>query len=51
MFDTAVLHRDALLRLLTLRGDGDIQAGWRSTGYFTRKASQWYAAYSVVVLR
>ncbi|KAF2631959.1 hypothetical protein BU25DRAFT_136553 [Macroventuria anomochaeta] len=41
MFNTAVLHRDALVRLLTLRGDGDISVGWQSTGYFTRKASQW----------
>lgn len=43
MFNTAILHRDALVRLLTLRGDGDILAGWQSTGYFTRKATQWYA--------
>lgn len=41
MFKTAVLHRDALVRLLTLRGDGNLQAGWESTTYFTRKASQW----------
>ncbi|KZM24449.1 uncharacterized protein EKO05_0001519 [Ascochyta rabiei] len=41
MFKTAVLHRDALVRLLAHRGDGDILAGWQSTGYFTRKASQW----------
>ncbi|KAJ4361615.1 hypothetical protein N0V95_001691 [Ascochyta clinopodiicola] len=41
MFNTAVLHRDALVRLLAHRGDGDILAGWQSTGYFTRKASQW----------
>lgn len=44
MFDTAIVHRDALVRLLTLRGDGDIQVGWQSTSYFTRKASQWYVA-------
>ncbi|KAF9695727.1 hypothetical protein EKO04_006059 [Ascochyta lentis] len=41
MFNTAVLHRDALVRLLAHRGDGDILVGWQSTGYFTRKASQW----------
>ncbi|KAF1364685.1 hypothetical protein EJ07DRAFT_97035 [Lizonia empirigonia] len=41
MFNTAVIHREALVRLLTLRGKGDILAGWQSTGYFTRKASQW----------
>ncbi|KAJ8113753.1 hypothetical protein OPT61_g4187 [Boeremia exigua] len=41
MFNTAVLHRDALVRLLTCRGDGDLLKGWQSTGYFTRKASQW----------
>ncbi|KAJ4986935.1 hypothetical protein SVAN01_07613 [Stagonosporopsis vannaccii] len=41
MFKTAVLHRDALIRLLTLRGGGDLHEGWKSTSYFTRKSSQW----------
>ncbi|KAF1923952.1 uncharacterized protein M421DRAFT_302188 [Didymella exigua CBS 183.55] len=41
MFDTAIVHRDALIRLLTLRGDGDVRVGCQSTSYFTRKASQW----------
>jgi hypothetical protein len=38
------MHRDALVHLFALRGNGDVQVGWQSTGYFTRKASQWYAA-------
>lgn len=42
MFNAAVMHRDALVRLITFRGEGDLLQGWQSTGYFTRKASQWY---------
>lgn len=43
MFSSAVLHRDALVGLLKFRGNGDLLVGWQSTGYFTRKASQWQA--------
>lgn len=43
MFKASVLHRDALIRVLTVRGDGDLLAGWKSTSLFTRKATQWYA--------
>jgi hypothetical protein len=42
MFDAAIKHRDALVHLLTLRGDGDLLAGWQSTCFFTRKSSQWW---------
>jgi hypothetical protein len=41
MFKTAEIHRDALVKTLALRGDGDILAGLKSAGHFTTKASQW----------
>jgi hypothetical protein len=41
MFKTAEIHRDALVRTLALRGDGDVMAGLKSTSHFTTKASQW----------
>ncbi|KAF2992939.1 hypothetical protein E8E13_000372 [Curvularia kusanoi] len=41
LFNAAVKHRDALVHLFTLRGDGNLLAGWQSTSYFTRKSSQW----------
>ncbi|KAH6614992.1 hypothetical protein C7974DRAFT_57103 [Boeremia exigua] len=41
MFTTSITHRDALVRLLTCRGDGDLLVGLQSTSRFTRKASRW----------
>ncbi|KAF2856341.1 hypothetical protein T440DRAFT_105857 [Plenodomus tracheiphilus IPT5] len=41
MFKTAELHSDAMVRLLRIRGDGDILAGLRSTAPWTAKALQW----------
>jgi hypothetical protein len=43
MFSTAVLHRDAMVRVLELRGDGDLLKGLRCTHQWTSKAIQWYA--------
>jgi len=42
MFETAALHRDATLRVLTLRGGGDILDGMKSLPRWTAKALQWY---------
>lgn len=41
MFDTAVLHRDATVRVLAFRGGGDILEGIKSVAPFTAKALQW----------
>jgi hypothetical protein len=41
MFETAALHRDATLRVLTIRGGGDILEGIKSTAPWTAKALQW----------
>lgn len=42
MFKTAELHRDALIKLLSIRGDGDILKGLRSITPWSAKAVQWY---------
>ncbi|KAF1840827.1 uncharacterized protein K460DRAFT_294785 [Cucurbitaria berberidis CBS 394.84] len=41
MFQTAEVHRDALIRVLTLRGGGDIVKGIQSATPWTFKAVQW----------
>lgn len=41
MFKTAELHRDALVRLLSMRGGGDLIAALQSTAPWTAKAIQW----------
>ncbi|KAI8936315.1 hypothetical protein NX059_006731 [Plenodomus lindquistii] len=41
MFKTAELHRDAMVRLLSIRGNGDILAGLLSAAPWTIKALQW----------
>lgn len=43
MFKTAEIHRDALVRVLRLRGNGDIIAGLSTAVPWTVKAIQWYA--------
>ncbi|QRD00201.1 hypothetical protein JI435_070940 [Parastagonospora nodorum SN15] len=40
-FDTAVLHRNALVKILEIRGKGSILAGIRTTSPWTQKALQW----------
>jgi len=42
MFETTELHRNAMIRILSIRGDGDILAGLRSLTPWTVKALQWY---------
>jgi hypothetical protein len=42
MFDTAVIHCDALIKVLEIRGKGDVLQGLYATGQWTRKALQWY---------
>lgn len=46
MFSTAVLHRDAMVKILTLRGNGDTLKGLQDTGQWTRKALQWFGSRS-----
>ncbi|KAF2131418.1 hypothetical protein P153DRAFT_365006 [Dothidotthia symphoricarpi CBS 119687] len=41
MFSTAALHRDAMLRMLTLRGGGDIIKGFLSVNPWGKKCMQW----------
>jgi hypothetical protein len=41
MFSTSVLHRTALIRVLSMRGNGDILAGLHSTNYWTRETIKW----------
>ncbi|KAF2030170.1 hypothetical protein EK21DRAFT_66221 [Setomelanomma holmii] len=41
MFWAAELHRDAMIRVLTMRGDGDIIKGMQGTSPWTVKAVQW----------
>lgn len=41
MFQAAILHRDALVRVLSIRGRGDILKGIYTTPRWTRKAIQW----------
>jgi hypothetical protein len=41
MFDTAVLHRNALIRVLSMRGDGDILTGLQTTSPWSQKTIQW----------
>ncbi|KAF2833205.1 hypothetical protein CC86DRAFT_6477 [Ophiobolus disseminans] len=41
MFNTAVLHRDATIRVLRIRGDGDVLKGLQSAPAWTSKALQW----------
>lgn len=42
MFSTAILHRDATIRIVTERGNGDILKGLQTTSTWTAKALQWY---------
>jgi hypothetical protein len=44
MFDTAVMHRNALIRVISIRGDGDILAGLHSTSYWPRETIKWFVA-------
>ena len=41
MFHAAKLHRDAMIQVLTVRGDGDVLKGLQSAGQWTSKALQW----------
>lgn len=41
LFKTAVLHRNALVRVLTLRGNGDVLKGLQSAPPWTIKTVQW----------
>jgi hypothetical protein len=41
MFDTATMHHNALIRILGMRGDGDVLQGISTTSQWTRKAIQW----------
>jgi hypothetical protein len=41
MFKAAELHCDAMIRVLTMRGDGDIMKGLQITAPWTSKAVQW----------
>ncbi|PVI02053.1 hypothetical protein DM02DRAFT_560465 [Periconia macrospinosa] len=41
MFEAAQMHSDAMCKTITLRGKGDIAAGFSACTPFTRKASQW----------
>ncbi|KAJ4367379.1 hypothetical protein N0V83_006961 [Neocucurbitaria cava] len=41
MFKTAELHRDALIKVLALRGDGDVVQGIKSATTWSVKAIQW----------
>ncbi|KAH7385649.1 hypothetical protein BKA66DRAFT_511484 [Pyrenochaeta sp. MPI-SDFR-AT-0127] len=41
IFSTAELHRNALLRVLTLRGNGDVSKGLQSAPPWSIKAVQW----------
>lgn len=47
MFRTAVMHRDALIRVLSMRGSGDVLKGLQSTRRWTSKALQWYEILTV----
>jgi hypothetical protein len=41
MFDTATMHRNALIKILGMRGDGNVLEGVYTTSQWTRKAIQW----------
>lgn len=45
MFSTAVLHRNALIRILSIRGNGDVLSGIYTAPRWTRKAIQWYVSH------
>ena len=49
MFKTAELHRDALVRVLGLRGGGDVLRGLQSTVPWTIKAIQWFVPKEVPI--
>lgn len=44
MFSTAVMHRDAMVRMLAIRGEGSIAKGFRSIGNWGRKSVQWFVS-------
>jgi hypothetical protein len=44
MFNTSIMHRAALIRVLSLRGNGDILAGLHSTSYWPRETIKWFVA-------
>ncbi|KAF1915245.1 hypothetical protein BDU57DRAFT_518123 [Ampelomyces quisqualis] len=41
LFDTAIVHRDALVRILSNRGNGDVLKGLQTAGQWTIKTVQW----------
>jgi hypothetical protein len=41
-FDAAISHRDAMIRILGLRGNGDILRGLQSLSPWTAKTAQWF---------
>ncbi|RYF39707.1 MAG: hypothetical protein EOO38_22895, partial [Cytophagaceae bacterium] len=50
MFDTAIVHRDALIRVLSNRGNGDILKGLQTTSIWATKTVQWYVVVHVEAL-
>jgi hypothetical protein len=48
MFNTAVLHRNATIRVLTIRGNGNVLKSLQSAPPWTSKALQWYISSSIV---